>query len=100
MLFQERESRLINSRLMLLRVGLLNHRFVKDFSSIMAPLIKCMKNGSFKPLNQSKRSFIQLLSWLFPHLSSYLRLSVVLVGLGLVRYLLKPSMLYPVLVKG
>jgi len=45
------------------------HRFIKDFSSIMGPLNKCMKKDSFewtntaqRAFNQSRRDYVQLLS--------------------------------------
>ena len=33
------------------------HRFIKDFSSIMAPLIKCVKKGNFEWTKASQRAF-------------------------------------------
>jgi len=76
------------------------HRFIKDFSSIMAPLSECKKKGSLewakdaqRPLKPSRIGFVQLLSKLFPTLIFYLQLSVILVALGLVRFSLKLSAL-------
>jgi len=33
------------------------HRFIKDFSFIMAPLTECMKKGSFKLTRATQRAF-------------------------------------------
>jgi len=89
------------------RLAFSYRRFIKYFSSIVAPLIECMKKGSFewtkaaqRAFEKLRRGYIRLLSWLFPTLIPFLKLNMMLALLVLGQFSPKPNDLWPTLVRG